>query len=197
MADKPSIEQMLYAISQDLLQKAKEGSDNLSAAVEATGLVYGERAKSYGHRTECFHRAAKIMNAIKDMSDPNWYSGKKIALMMIAMKQARRQFKYIRDNNVDIIGYTDLLETLEREENELPLVHPVFAHRADIADAEPNIALREAAKRYDTAVKTGELRSDANKGTEPLVHVKVKRAYNKKAKPPKHEVKKPTKPKRK
>lgn len=123
---KPDIAEMLDAISQDLLSKAKDGIGNYSAAVEATGLVYGERAKQYGHRTECFHRAARIMNAIKDQEDSNVYTGKKVALLMIAMKQARRQYRYTRDNNVDIIGYTDLLETLEREELGMPLTQNIF-----------------------------------------------------------------------
>lgn len=123
---KPSVEEMLKAIGDDRLAKAADAENNLSAAQEAIGLVYGERAKSYGNRTECFHRAAFIMNAIKDLTDENRYTGKKVALMMIAMKQARRQFKYTRDNNVDIIGYTDLLETLEREELNMPIEKIVF-----------------------------------------------------------------------
>lgn len=81
-----------------------------SIALEAVTLVYGPRGEDYGPEVECFLRAATIMNAIKDMEDTNEYTGKQIALVMIAMKQARRQYKYKRDNNVDIIGYTDLLE---------------------------------------------------------------------------------------
>lgn len=90
-----------------------------SIAVEAVTLVYGPRQDDYGPVVSCFDRTAKIINAIKDKDDPNEYTGKDVALIMMAMKLARRQYHYKRDNLVDLIGYADLLEVFEQQK---PLV---------------------------------------------------------------------------
>lgn len=86
-----------------------------SIALEAITLVYGPRQDDYGPVASCFERTAVIMNSIKDKDDSNQYTGKQVALLMMSMKLARRQYHYKRDNNVDLIGYADLLEVFEQQ----------------------------------------------------------------------------------
>lgn len=86
-----------------------------SIALEAVQLVYGPRQADYGPVVSCFERCAVIMNAIKDKTDSNQYTGKQVALLMMSMKLARRQYHHKRDNNVDLIGYADLLEVFEEQ----------------------------------------------------------------------------------
>lgn len=93
-----------------------KASGRNSIALEAVSLVYGVRGEDYGPEVSCFNRCATIMNAIKDKTDTNNYTGKQVALLMMSMKLARRQYKHKRDNNVDLVGYTDLLEIFEQEE---------------------------------------------------------------------------------
>lgn len=106
-----------------------------SAALEAIGYVYGSRQNDHGPVVSCFERCATIMNAIKDKDDTNEYSGKQVALMMIAMKLARRQYKYKRDNIVDLIGYSDLLQVFEEQNEEYrqAAIHMLEIGKTEIA----------------------------------------------------------------
>lgn len=103
-------------MSQEMNDAIGSAEQRNSTALEAVSLVYGARQNDYGPVVSCFDRCAVILNAIKDKDDTNVYTGKHIALAMIAMKLARRQYKYKRDNIVDLIGYADLLEVFEEED---------------------------------------------------------------------------------
>lgn len=108
--------------AQALIRNITDASSRSSVALEAIRAVYGPRQNDYGPVVSCFDRCAHIMNAIKDRYDSNMYNGKQVALMMMSMKLARRQYKYKRDNNVDLVGYTDLMDVFDRITD--PSIHP-------------------------------------------------------------------------
>lgn len=89
-----------------------------SVAQKSTELVYGDRNKSYGDAIDDYNRAARIMNSIKDKGDTNDYTGKQMALCMVAVKLSRRQHQYKEDTYVDIAGYNDIVHMFEQAEQD-------------------------------------------------------------------------------
>ena len=78
---------------------------------EARRLVYGERAKTYGHPRGDFDRVAGMWTAMLGIP----IDAEHVALMMIAFKLARlAATPEHRDSQVDVIGYALALDRLLR-----------------------------------------------------------------------------------
>ena len=78
---------------------------------EARRLVYGERAKTYGHPRGDFDRVAGMWSAMLGIP----IDAEHVALMMIAFKLARlAATPEHRDSQVDVIGYALALDRLLR-----------------------------------------------------------------------------------
>jgi hypothetical protein len=78
---------------------------------EARRLVYGERAKTYGHPRGDFDRVAGMWSAMLGVP----IDAEHVALMMIAFKLARlAATPEHRDSQVDVIGYALALDRLLR-----------------------------------------------------------------------------------
>jgi hypothetical protein len=79
---------------------------------EARRLVYGERAKTYGHPRGDFDRVAGMWSAMLGIP----IDAEHVALMMIAFKLARlAATPEHRDSQVDVIGYALALDRLLRD----------------------------------------------------------------------------------
>ena len=78
---------------------------------EARRLVYGERAKTYGHPRGDFDRVAGMWAAMLGIP----IDAERVALMMVAFKLARlAATPEHRDSQVDVIGYVLALDRLLR-----------------------------------------------------------------------------------
>lgn len=79
---------------------------------EAKRLVYGDRAKTYGHPRGDFDRVAKMWSAILDCE----VTAEQVAIMMVAFKLARlTQTPGHHDSQVDTIGYMLCLSRLQED----------------------------------------------------------------------------------
>lgn len=100
-----------------------------SVARKSLDLVYGDRNAAYGPAIDDYERAANIMNNIKDRSDSNRYTGKGMALGMLAVKLARRQYQYKEDTYIDMVGYTDIVHMFEaRMQKATAMVDKAIGH---------------------------------------------------------------------
>lgn len=81
---------------------------------KAMTLIGGDRRESYGSVEESFARIAKVWEGI--LLAP--ITGKQVALCMIGLKICREANAHSRDNLVDLIGYTLLVEKLQEKEND-------------------------------------------------------------------------------
>ena len=77
---------------------------------EAQGLVYGDRAASYGSATENFTRTAAGWAQILGVP----VTAEQVGLMMVWLKISRQVHKPHRDNLVDAAGY---IATVEKVQN--------------------------------------------------------------------------------
>lgn len=77
---------------------------------EAEEIVGGERATDYGDAKESFENIAKGWSVIVGSE----ITGPQVAMMMIWLKLMRENNNHKRDNLVDSIGYTILLERLQK-----------------------------------------------------------------------------------
>jgi hypothetical protein len=75
---------------------------------EAEQIISGDRRAAYGSVEDSFNQAATIWSGI--LNTP--ITSKQVALCMIGLKLQRESFSHKRDNLVDVIGYTLLLEKL-------------------------------------------------------------------------------------
>lgn len=75
---------------------------------EAQEIISGPRRKSYGPVEESFRRIALIWSGVLGVQ----VSDKQVVLMMIGLKTYREAAQNARDNRVDILGYTLLLDQL-------------------------------------------------------------------------------------
>lgn len=86
--------------------------------LEASSIIYGARAASYGHALDNFKDAADILRVLVRVRyhidipfTPDF-----IGLMMaVAIKGAREANKHSRDNIVDIAGYAGTIEQVFNE----------------------------------------------------------------------------------
>ena len=82
-----------------------------SVLLEAQELVSGSRDKSYGGWSEDFTRTARLASIITKKE----LTALDIIKIMVCVKLSRSAHRYKRDNLVDIAGYIDGWETIERE----------------------------------------------------------------------------------
>jgi len=78
---------------------------------EALSIVQGPRAQAYGSVLENFTRVAKLWSAVLNTH----VSDRQVGLCMVLLKVSRESHKHGRGNLVDIAGYAETLDMLERE----------------------------------------------------------------------------------
>ncbi len=79
---------------------------------EAERIVNGDRQADYSDPVENFKHIASIASAIsKEELSPTT-----CAIVMIAVKLAREDYKHKRDNLVDLAGYVDILNRIKESE---------------------------------------------------------------------------------
>jgi len=82
-----------------------------SIAEEAERLVNGPRRDDYGPVRESFDQVAAVWSALLGFN----LAAEDVAKLMIAYKLCRETNAAKRDNRVDLVGYTILLDRLETE----------------------------------------------------------------------------------
>lgn len=87
-------------------------SETESILSEAERIVNGERQADYSDPVENFKHISAIASAIskKELSPTT------CAIVMIAVKLARENFKHKRDNLVDLAGYVEILNRIKESE---------------------------------------------------------------------------------
>ena len=83
-----------------------------SVLSEAERIVNGDRQADYSDPVENFKHIASIASAIskEDLSPTT------CAIVMIAVKLARENYKHKRDNLVDLAGYVEILNRIKERE---------------------------------------------------------------------------------
>ena len=86
-----------------------------SVLSEAERIVNGDRQADYSDPVENFKHIASIASAIskEDLSPTT------CAIVMIAVKLARENYKHKRDNLVDLAGYVEILHRIKENEVEV------------------------------------------------------------------------------
>lgn len=85
-----------------------------TALQEAQRLVYGDRAKAYGHPIEDYTRTGRMWGAILGLPD---IDPRICCLMMAAVKISREVNAPKRDNRVDLAGYAECAERVAVEQD--------------------------------------------------------------------------------
>ncbi len=86
-----------------------------SVLSEAERIVNGDRQADYSDPVENFKHIAEIASAIsKEELSPTT-----CAIVMIAVKLAREDYKHKRDNLVDLAGYVEILNRIKENEVEV------------------------------------------------------------------------------
>jgi hypothetical protein len=87
-------------------------SETESILSEAERIVNGDRQVDYSDPVENFKHIAAIASAIrkKDLTSED------CAVVLMAVKLARENFKHKRDNLVDLAGYTEILYRIKESE---------------------------------------------------------------------------------
>lgn len=90
-------------------------AEQSTIALEAHGMVYGDREADYGHPRQDFTRTAIIWTALLQhkLADGEHISPEDVARAMIGVKLARDVHAGKRDNRVDMAGYAITLDRLE------------------------------------------------------------------------------------
>jgi hypothetical protein len=78
-----------------------------SIALEAMGIVYGDREQAYDDPNVNFDKLAHMWTGhlLKKLGYAQRVTSQDVALMMVMLKLSREGFKPSRDNRVDAIGY--------------------------------------------------------------------------------------------
>jgi hypothetical protein len=84
-------------------------SKKMTISQEAETIINGDRRKDYGDVRTSFSQTAKIWSGILNHD----ITPEQVALCMAGLKLQRESNSHKRDNLVDLIGYTLLLEKLE------------------------------------------------------------------------------------
>ena len=87
-------------------------SETESILSEAERIVNGERQADYSDPVENFKHIAEIASAIRKKE----LTSEDCAIVMIAVKLARENFKHKRDNLVDLAGYVEILNRIKESE---------------------------------------------------------------------------------
>lgn len=82
-----------------------------SIADEASKLISGDRHKAYGSATDSFTRTGKMWGAILHLDRD--ITPQEVAMCFILHKLSRESNNPKRDNRVDMVGYTLLLNQIE------------------------------------------------------------------------------------
>ena len=90
-------------------------SETESILSEAERIVNGERQADYSDPVENFKHIAAIASAISKKG----LSPTDCAIVMIAVKLARENYKHKRDNLVDLAGYVEILNRIKENEVEV------------------------------------------------------------------------------
>jgi hypothetical protein len=87
-------------------------SETESILSEAERIVNGERQVDYSDPVKNFKRIAEIASAIlkKELTSED------CAVVLMAVKLARENFKHKRDNLVDLAGYVEILHRIKESE---------------------------------------------------------------------------------
>lgn len=92
----------------------KENKIESSVLAEASGIIYGDREKTYGHPSKNLDVIADMWNAYmkgRITAENYLLNAKDVAAMMILLKAARlANNQSHRDSVVDICGYAALIE---------------------------------------------------------------------------------------
>ena len=96
-----------YSSTADIRLPAKE-----SILQEADRIVNGDRQADYSDPVENFNHIAAIASVIlnKELTPED------CAVVLMAVKLARENFKHKRDNLVDLAGYTEILHRIKEAE---------------------------------------------------------------------------------
>ena len=88
-------------------------SENTTETIldEANRLVNGKRGSDYGHPLDNFTNTAKLWSVILGVE----ITAEQVALCMIQLKVARQLNKSTRDNLVDICGYAQTYDMVQKE----------------------------------------------------------------------------------
>ena len=79
---------------------------------EADRIVNGDRQADYSDPVENFKHIAAIASAIRKKE----LAPEDCAVVLMAVKLARENFKHKRDNLVDLAGYTEILHRIKEAE---------------------------------------------------------------------------------
>lgn len=79
---------------------------------EADRIVNGDRQADYSDPVENFKHIASIASAIRKKE----LTTEDCAVVLMAVKLARENFKHKRDNLVDLAGYTEILHRIKEAE---------------------------------------------------------------------------------
>jgi hypothetical protein len=79
---------------------------------EAERIVNGDRQADYSDPVENFKHIAAIASAIRKKE----LTSEDCAVVLMAVKLARENFKHKRDNLVDLAGYTEILYRIKESE---------------------------------------------------------------------------------
>jgi hypothetical protein len=82
-----------------------------SIVVDAVKLVTGDRHDTYGPAGESFARTGKAMGALLHLDRD--LTPQEVAMFFIIHKLSRETYNPKRDNRVDIVGYTLLLDEIQ------------------------------------------------------------------------------------
>ena len=102
-------ELLLGANISDIISKIERDP---SITEEAEKIIGGERDADYGDPVENFRRISKIANLLLGEE----ISPRTCCLILISVKFARELYKHKRDNLVDIVGYSIILNLIEDSE---------------------------------------------------------------------------------
>src|SRR4030095_14325280 len=81
-----------------------------SVVVDAVKLVSGDRHEAYGPAIDSFTRTGKAMGALLHLDRD--LTPQEVAMFFIVHKLTRESYNAKRDNRVDIVGYTLLLDEI-------------------------------------------------------------------------------------
>ena len=94
-------------VAEIIRQLSEELSDFDSDSIleEAQEILEGERESDYGDPVANFNRISRIASSILDYT----ISPQECVVVMMAVKLSREQYKHKRDNLVDLVAYTEIL----------------------------------------------------------------------------------------
>lgn len=94
-------------VAEIIRQLSEELSDFDSDSIleEAQEILEGERESDYGDPVANFNRISRIASSILDYT----ISPEECVVVMMAVKLSREQYKHKRDNLVDLVAYTEIL----------------------------------------------------------------------------------------